>query len=42
MQPWLTMAIIGWGEIITRQIYRNIVIDSLKYSQKEKGFELYG
>jgi putative transposase len=39
---YLTMTIVGWVDIFTRKIYRDIVIDSLKYCQKEKGLELYG
>ncbi len=39
---YLTMTIIGWIDIFTRKTYRDIVIDSLKYCQKEKGLEIYG
>ena len=34
---FLTMTVVGWLDVFTRQQYRDIVIDSLKYAQKEKG-----
>jgi len=39
---YLTMTIVGWIDIFTRKIYRDIVINSLRYCQKEKGLEIYG
>ncbi len=38
---YLTTTVIGWVDVFTRTIYRDIVIDSLKYCQKEKGLTLY-
>lgn len=39
---YLTMTIVGWIDIFTRKLYRDIIIDSLKYCQHEKGLEIYG
>lgn len=39
---YLTITIVGWIDIFTRKMYRDIVIGSLKYCQHEKGFEIYG
>ena len=38
---FLTLTIVGWIDVFTRKIYRDIVIESLKYCQKEKGLEIY-
>ncbi|MBN1187178.1 MAG: transposase [Bacteroidales bacterium] len=38
---YLTLTIVEWIDIFTRKVYRDIVIDSLKYCQKEKGLELF-
>jgi REP element-mobilizing transposase RayT len=38
---FLTLRVVYWTDLFTRQVYRDIVIDSLKYCQKEKGLEIY-
>ena len=38
---FVSFATIGWIDVFTRECYRNIVIDSLKYCQQSKGLELY-
>lgn len=38
---YLTFQIVGWVDIFTRKIYRDLTIDSLKYCQQHKGFELF-
>lgn len=38
---YLTFQVVDWVDIFTRQIYRDIVLDSFRYSQKEKGLWLY-
>jgi REP element-mobilizing transposase RayT len=37
---YLTFQIVGWVDIFTRKVYRDIAIDSLQYCQQEKGLEL--
>jgi hypothetical protein len=37
---YLTIQIVGWVEVFTRKIYRDIIIESLKYCQKHKGWKL--
>lgn len=38
---FLTFQIVNWIDIFTRQIYRDLIIDSFKYSIENKGFEIY-
>ncbi|MEA2042221.1 MAG: transposase [Bacteroidota bacterium] len=38
---FLTLQIVGWVDLFSRKIYRDIVIDSLKYCQTNKGFEIF-
>jgi len=38
---YLTLQIVHWADIFTRKIYRDIVIDSLRYCQENKGLEIY-
>ncbi len=37
----VTFQIVDWIDIFTRQVYRDIVIDSLKFSQQNKSLEIY-
>jgi putative transposase len=39
---YLTLSIVGWIDIFTRQRYRDIVIESLKYCQEHKGLRICG
>ncbi len=39
---FLTYRIVGWVDIFTRKIYKDLVIDSLAYCRKNKGLLLYG
>lgn len=38
---FLTMTIVGWADIFTRLVYKEIVVDSLKFCQKEKGLVVH-
>ena len=38
---YLTFTVVGWIDIFTRQSYRDIVIESLKYCQLKKGLHLH-
>jgi len=38
---FLTFQIVGWVDIFTRKQYRDIVIESFKYSQQHKGLIIY-
>ena len=38
---FLTMTVVDWVDIFTREDYRFVIVDSLKYCQKEKGLEIY-
>ncbi len=39
---FITFATVSWVDVFTRKDYKDILIDSLQYCQKEKGFILYG
>lgn len=38
---FLTFQIVGWVDIFTRKIYRDIAIENLIYCQKNKGLEIF-
>jgi REP element-mobilizing transposase RayT len=38
---YLTLQVVYWVDIFTRKTYCDIVIESLRYCQKEKGLEIY-
>ena len=38
---FLTLQIVNWIDIFTRRIYRDIVIDSFKYSIENKEFDVF-
>ena len=38
---YVTFQIVRWVDLFTRKFYRDIVIDSLKYCQTNKGLEIY-
>ncbi len=38
---FLTFQIVDWVDIFTRPVYRDIVIDSLKYAQENKGLQVF-
>ena len=38
---YLTLTIVGWVDVFTRQRYRDILLDSLAYCQRKKGLTLH-
>jgi len=38
---FVSFATVGWIDVFTRIIYRDIIVESVKYCQKEKGLNLY-
>ena len=38
---FVTFAVVRWVDVFTRDIYREIILDSLKYCQKGKGLQLH-
>ncbi|MFP4024291.1 MAG: REP-associated tyrosine transposase [Thiohalospira sp.] len=38
---YLTFQVVFWIDIFTRKVYRDIIIESLKYCQQKKGLEIY-
>ena len=39
---YLTIQVADWIDVFTMQIYRNIILDSLRYCQKNKGLQIFG
>ncbi len=39
---FLSFATVGWVDIFSRKMYKDIFVESLGYCQKEKGKALYG
>jgi len=38
---FITFATVGWTDVFTRKIYRDILLESLRYCQNKKGLELF-
>jgi REP element-mobilizing transposase RayT len=38
---YVTFQVVNWVDLFTRQVYRDIVIESLKFCQVNKGLEIY-
>ncbi len=38
---YMTFTVVGWIDVFSRQAYRDIVIESFKYCQKNKGLHLH-
>lgn len=39
---FLTMTVVGWIDVFTRENYKIAIVESLKFCQKNKGLEIYG
>ena len=38
---FITLQVVEWVDIFTRQKYRDLIIDNLTYCQKNKGLEIF-
>lgn len=38
---FISFATVGWVDVFTRKEYKNIIVDSLRYCQKQKGLVLH-
>jgi putative transposase len=38
---YMTFTVVGWIDVFTRQVYRDIVMESFTYCQKNKGLHLH-
>lgn len=39
---FFTMTTVGWLDVFTRKAYKDILIDSLRFCQKNKGLQIFG
>ena len=39
---FITFAVVGWDDVFTREQYRTMLVESLKYCQEHKGLQIYG
>lgn len=39
---YLTIQVVDWIDVFTRKAYRDIIIDSLQFCQKNKGLQIFG
>jgi len=38
---FVTLTIVGWIDLFSREIYKEIVVDNLQYCQEKEGLEIY-
>lgn len=38
---FLTLTIVDWVDVFTRPVYKEIIVDSIRHCQKEKGLEVF-
>ncbi|WP_026463867.1 REP-associated tyrosine transposase [Adhaeribacter aquaticus] len=38
---FITFAVVQWVDVFTRQVYKDLVIESLQHCRKQKGLEIY-
>ncbi len=38
---FITFAVVEWIDVFTRKVYRDLLLDSIRYCQKEKGLILH-
>jgi REP element-mobilizing transposase RayT len=38
---FLTLTVVGWVDVFTRECYSEIIVESLEYCRKNKGLEVY-
>ena len=38
---FVTSTVVDWVDVFTRPLYKNIVVDSLRYCQQNKELEIY-
>jgi putative transposase len=38
---FITFAVVGWIDVFTRKDYRDILLDSIRFCQRDKGLEVY-
>ena len=41
MAHFVTSTVVGWADVFSREMYKEIIVDSLAYCQKEKGLTVH-
>lgn len=41
MHPLRSSAVVGWLDVLTRNEYKDLIIETLEYCQKQKGMEIH-
>jgi len=39
---FVTFSVVNWIDVFVRQRYKDIIVESLKYCQENKGLEIFG
>ena len=39
---FLTLTVVGWVDVFTRQVYRDMLLDGIRFHQRERGLSLHG
>ena len=39
---YLTSTVVDWVDVFTRPVYKQIIVDSLRFCQEKKGLIIYG
>ncbi|MEX2514078.1 MAG: transposase [Cyclobacteriaceae bacterium] len=42
MPYFLTFQVVGWADVFSRKMYRDLLLESLSYCRKQKGMYLFG
>ncbi|WP_215226680.1 hypothetical protein [Echinicola shivajiensis] len=42
MSYFLAFQVVGWADVFSRKVYRDLALENLAYCRKEKGLYLFG
>lgn len=42
MPYFLTFQVVGWADVFSRKVYRDVILENLTYCRQEKGLYLFG
>ncbi|MBX7206105.1 MAG: hypothetical protein K1X81_11845 [Bacteroidia bacterium] len=38
---FITPTVVDWVDVFTKPVYKNVIIESLQFCQREKGLDIY-